>query len=124
MAWQPAKNPYSKQQQVKQPIQQPQQQNEEESEIVGYCDLFESNPDYASVMYGTMAIPLQLIADAVDSGDVKEIRGQESVVLSVTIYEYDREWKFDTQPPMLKAYVKRKKKKQGQDKPIGQRRRF
>lgn len=135
MAWQTAKNPYAngRQQPPRQQEEyiEPRQQNNngDDKPIVGFCDLFESNPEYSTVAYGTLVIPVELIAQAVEAGETKELFGQEAVVLAIAFYEFSREWSFETPPPMLEGRIKRKaKSERGGGRQFkqrqGQRRRF
>ena len=83
-----------------------------EYEIYGYSDLYESKPEYQTVLYGNVKIPLKIIKEAVDNSEVVEIFGQEYVVFNVSYYKYTRKWNRDGVPPVLSGRVTRFKKKQ------------
>jgi hypothetical protein len=80
---------------------------ENQAELVGYIDLFESNPEYKTVLYGSLTIPLALIDQAIEAKATRDVKGSTCVSLDVQLYDFDREWKISNgAPPILTGKIK------------------
>ena len=119
-------NPYSRNN-GKQQQQESVPQQEVTENIRGWADFYESNPEYSTVMYGTLTIPEELISQAIEEGHTKEVKGRNCVVLAIDVYEFGREWNFEGNPPVFEARIRMKGNKSSNGKfkqRQGQRRRF
>ncbi len=75
-----------------------------QTELRGWVDLYNSNPDYSSTFYGKLVIPIELVEQAM-AQRTRKVKGQECVELKVTLYDFDGDWQFESTPPAFKGKI-------------------
>jgi len=82
--------------------------HEDFQESKGFITGYESNPEYASSYYGTIKIPLSMLDEAIEAGEIYVYKGNNYVELSFSLYEYDGD--FEPRPAFNGSITRRKQK--------------
>lgn len=89
------------------------------AEKKAYITLYRSNPEYKSVLYGNISIPVELLRQIIESGGLQTRQdGTEWLSLDLTLFEADPERYQGKTAPMLTGSGTKQRPRKERAQPI------